>query len=96
MKPDRKRWQNLARDWDAYGHSIKWEDLFDIKSGSHNYVALAWMEHGEVNYADLASGDGGRTWEMQNDGHEAVSLKDWRRMRVKPDCDWLVLDGEMM
>lgn len=94
MKPDRKKWPNLARDWDAYGHSVKWEDLFDMKAGDHAYVALAWMEHGEVNYADLASGDGRQTWEMQNDGHEAMSLKKWKSGRVAQQCDWLVFPGE--
>lgn len=91
MKPNAKRWPNLHRDWEAYGHSIKWDDLFDMKAGAHNYVALAWMEDGEVNYADLASGDGGQTWEMQNDSHDPVPLKDWKAMRIPADCDWLVL-----
>lgn len=88
MKPDRKKWPALAAAWDSYGHSIAWDDLFDMKVGSHGYVALAWMEGEEVNYADLASPERG-TWEMQNDGHESVPLAQWRKARVKPECDCL-------
>ena len=93
-KPDWKKWPNLAKAWDAYGHSIGRDSLFDMKSDRGAYAALAWMEEGEVNYADLASPDGGKTWEMQNDGHEPVPLAIWKKMRVAPECDWLELPGE--
>lgn len=101
MKPNRKKWPNLAKAWDEYGHGVKFEDLFDMKvATTHCYVALAWIEKdGEeewVNYADLASADNGKTWEMQNDGHEFLTKKQWREARVKPDCDWLELKGEMV
>lgn len=92
-RPDKKRWPNLHRDWVEYGHSIEWDQLFDFKAAStHHFVALAWTEgeqEGFVNYATLASGDQGKTWEMQNDGHEPVRLAQWKKMRVVPNCDWL-------
>ena len=92
-KPDRKKWPRLAKAWDDYGHSIAWNDLFDMKCGQHQFVALAWMEGDLVNYATLA-GDGNveTTWEMQNDGHEPVPLSKWKKARVVPDCDWLDID----
>lgn len=95
MKPDRKKWPNLARDWDAYGHQIAWDQLFDFKSNG-SYIALAWKEDdGSVNYADLATATGA-VWEMQNDSHEPVTLKEWKALRTVPECDWLVTPkGEM-
>jgi hypothetical protein len=91
--PDKKRWPNLHRAWEAYGHSIEWDQLSDFKAArTHNFVALAWSageQEGFVNYATLASGDRGQTWEMQNDSHEPVRLATWKKMRIVPHCDWL-------
>jgi outer membrane protease len=92
MKPDRKKWPTLAKAWDDYGHQISWDELFDMKVGAHGYVALAWMEGERVNYADLATPDRGKTWEMQNDGHEDVDLKTWKKAKVVPECDWLDIE----
>lgn len=89
--PSKTRWPNLHRDWVAYGHSIEWDALFDFKSAStHHFVALAWKEGDEVNYATLASGDRGQTWEMQDDSRDPIPLAQWKRMKVAPECDWLV------
>jgi len=93
-KPDRKKNPKLATAWDAYGHVIPWEDLIDAKFGRHGYVALAWMEYGMVNYADLSQGYGpnGQDWEMQNDSHDTVELAVWKKAKVVPECDWLDID----
>jgi hypothetical protein len=94
-KPTRKNWPNLAKCWDDYGHAIKFEDLFDVKVGEHGYVALAWKtEDGMVDYADLSSADKGETCEMNNDGHEPVTLRAWRKATIPADCDWLDFDEE--
>lgn len=92
-KPDRRLLATLAAAWDAYGHSIAWDELVDVKSDGA-FAALAWSrgeDPGCVNYATLSLV--GDRWEMQNDGHEPLSLKDWRRARVARDCDWLEMDG---
>ena len=92
MKPGRKKNPALAAAWDAYGHSIAWEDLFDAKfRGDGGYVALAWMEGDEVNYADLALAP---DWDMQNDGHDPVPLALWRRAKVDPYCDRVNFPGD--
>lgn len=96
MKPNRNYTPNLAKAWDEYGHSIPWENLFDAKfAPTHYYVCLAWMEpDGRVCYADLASVDKGKTWEMQNDEYESITLKQWKKARMIPDCDALEVGDE--
>jgi hypothetical protein len=91
MKPTRKKWPKLAKYWDDYGHSINFDDLFDLKATDH-YAVVAWMEDGMVNYADLSRIDDG--YEMNNDGHELISLKSWKGARIKPECDWMIIDGK--
>ncbi len=94
MKPDRKKWPQLAAAWDAYGHSKRWEDLFDIKSDG-SYACLAWMEGQVVVYADLAWD--GETWQWQNDScHQdpPLTVARWRTGRIVPDCDTIVFKGE--
>jgi len=92
MKPDKNKWPNLYKAWNEYGHSVAWDDLFDMKVGNHGYVALAWLEEGEVNYADLSQIDHG-VWDMQNDGHDPIPLTTWKKLKVQPECDWLILPG---
>lgn len=95
-KLERKRWPGLAKYWDDYGHSVKWEDLFDSKvAHTHHFVALAWKEGDLVNYATISGYEetpGKVTWDMQNDGHEPVTLSAWKKARVVPECDWLDID----
>jgi hypothetical protein len=92
MKPDRNKWPTLAKAWDDYGHMIAFEKLFDMKVGAHGYVALAWkIDEENIEYADLATPDEGKTWEMQNDSCGPYSLKVWKKARVVPECDWLDL-----
>ena len=89
--PSREKNPKLAAAWDAYGHMIPWEKIVDAKFGAHGYVALAWIEHGRVYYADLSQGYGedGQDWEMQNDSHDDISIETWKRAKVVRDCDWL-------
>lgn len=91
MKPDPKKCKSLAAYWEQYGHSIDFNKLFDMKArGDGCYVALAWkIDDDLVNYADLARGGIDAPWEMQNDEHEDMSLAQWRRLKIKPECDWL-------
>lgn len=100
-KPDKTEFPNLYAAWVEYGHGVEWDDLIDIKVtfNGHTYAALAWSSgDGHVEYADLASGDGGSTWEMQNDGGEEISVAVWKRARIKSMCDWLhdPTTGEMV
>ena len=89
MKVSREKYPAIAKAWDDYGHSIAFEDLFDMKMGDHPYVVLAWMEGDLVNYADLASSDGEKSWEFQNDGADPIPLSLWKKLKVAPGCDWM-------
>lgn len=97
-KPSAKRWPKLKEAWDQYGHVIPWDELFDIKSRDACYVCLAWRDgvsrNGEemVDYADLARPGSEGEWEMQNDGHDPITMKQWRTSRIAWDgCDWLTV-----
>ena len=94
-KPDERVWPNLKKAWDAYGHSTAWKDLIGIKwARTHGYVVVAWKEpDGLIDMADLASPDGGETWEMQNDGHTPITMRDWNKLRCVDDCDWFIIPG---
>ena len=89
-KPLRTKFPEVASAWDAYDHWVEWEDLVDYKySGiGHHYIALAWMEGDSVNYADMASVDGIH-WEMQNDGGEPLTMKQWKAAKIPAGCDWM-------
>jgi hypothetical protein len=93
-KPDAKKWPSLKQAWDDYGHMIKWEDLFDMKSDRGCYVVLAWKEGENINMADLARAGAAHPWEMQNDGHDDITLAEWKRLRIKPECDWFEIPAK--
>jgi len=88
--PDAKLWPNLKKAWDDYGHGVPWEKLDGFKSSpTHGYVVVRWKnDDGSIDMADLASPDGGETWEMQNDGHDEITEHQWKHLRCVPDCDW--------
>lgn len=89
----RTNWPQLAKAWDDYGHSIAFEDLIGIKVRSDGwYVVVAWKE-GEkhIGVADLAYD--GEEWQMQNDS-EMLTIKQWKSLRIVPDCDWFEVDDE--
>ena len=88
-KPDAKKWPQLKKYWDDYGMSIEWSQLFDMKVRSDGfYVVLAWKNSiGEVEMADIAS-DGNGKWDMQNDGCEPITMKQWERLEIVAHCDW--------
>ena len=89
MKPNKDKWLKLYKAWTEYGHSIPWDDLIDMKVGNHGYVALAWnCGDGMIDYADLSKCDD--VWDMQNDGHDPIPLATWKKMKVAPECDWLI------
>ena len=93
-KPDADKWPMLKEAWDAYGHSIPWDRLFDMKSDRGCYAVLAWKTAaGEVEYADMARAGAGYPWEMQNDGGEAITLKQWNAAKIVPECDWMDIAG---
>lgn len=99
MKPSvaERQYPTLKTAWEEYGHSVAWEDLHDIKlSGTHGYAVLAFKdEEGDaLDMADMASPDGGETWEMQNDGYcESITQAQWKKLKCVPDCDWFVIPG---
>jgi len=93
-KPDAKKNPMLKQAWDEYGHMIKWEDLFDMKMDRGCYAVVAWKEKdGTIGMADLARGGHDQPWEMQNDGHQEITEADWKKLKIKEDCDWFVIPG---
>lgn len=95
-KPTREKYPTLAKAWDDYGHTVKFEDLVDMKvATTHHYVALMWMDNDDYcEYAELYSVDNGATWEFIQDGTEPIPVKVWRKAKVVPDCDHLDIDWD--
>lgn len=93
--PSATAWPNLKKAWDDYGHGTKWDELDGIKSSfTHGYVVVRWTyKDGRVGMADLASPDGGKSWEMQNDGFVDITEAEWKKLRCVPDCDWFEIPG---
>ncbi len=93
-KLDPKKWPQLKKDWDAYGHSIPFEQLDGIKSDRGCYCVVRWKnEDGSVELSDLARGGEDQPWEMQNDGFDPITEADWRKLRIVPECDWFEIPG---
>ena len=92
-KPDAKKWPLLKASWDAYGHSITWDQLIDMKSGRGHYVVVAWKNGDRIEMADLARYDS--TWEMQNDGFESITAAEWKKLRITPECDSFEIPGKV-
>jgi hypothetical protein len=87
--------EDLKKYWDSYGHEIKFEDLDGFKMRSDEcYIVVRWKnEEGRVETADLTRGDPEHGWDMQNDGHESISEKDWDALYIPFECDWFVIPG---
>lgn len=88
-KPTAKAWPELKRDWDEYGHLIKFEDLFDMKVRSdYCYVVVAWKEGDDIYVADLATtGNAKDPWEFQNDSSDGLTMKQWKKLTIDAYCD---------
>lgn len=92
-KPDAKKFPKLKEAWDEYGHCIAWDKLFDIKlkywmGSSGGLACLAWKhEDGMIEYAEMELVGG--VWEMNNDGGEAITLKQWQAATIPDECNWL-------
>lgn len=92
---DPKKWPELKKAWDAYGHDIPFEKLDGIKSQRGCYCVVRWTtEEGTVGLADLARGGTNMEWEMQNDGFDEITEADWRKLKIVEDCDWFEIPGK--
>jgi len=94
-KPSASENPRLKAAWDEYGHSVRWEDLVGMKMDRGCYVVLAWKT-GEDEYevADLARSHRSADWEMQNDGSMPMTLAQWNRLKIVPQCDWYKIPAE--
>lgn len=95
MSIDAKKWPELKKAWDAYGHGVKFEDLHDAKTdGRGGYVVVCWKEGDKLSLADLARNNAGGPWEMQNDGMSPdITEAEWRKLRIEAECDNFFIDG---
>jgi hypothetical protein len=84
---DPKKWADLKKAWDDYGHSIKFEDLFDYMLREDGYyIVVAWKYgNDEVECADLYFVNG--VWDFQNDSGEPMTMEQWKRAKIVPGCD---------
>ena len=82
-------WPELKKAWNDYGHSIKFEDLFDYRLRiDGNYIVVAWKNsYGDVECADLFRDIQTGNWEFVNDDGEPISPDQWRLTKIVPDCD---------
>ena len=91
-KPDAKKCPMLHEAFNAYGFNIKWDDLFDMKMRRDGcYVVVAWKDPDNpevVCMADFARGGLTYEWEVQNDGFDDITLAEWKRLYIVPECDW--------
>jgi hypothetical protein len=87
-------WPLLKAAWDAYGHMTKFEDLDGIKVRSDGFYAVVRYktEDGMVGMADLYRTGRNGPWEMQNDGFDEITEKQWNKLRIVPDCDWFEIN----
>jgi hypothetical protein len=95
-KPNAARWPKLKEYWDSYGHSIAWDQLFDIKVREDDccYVVVAWKDaDGSIGIADVAKGGG--VWDMQNDGFPPLTAAEWKKLRITPYCDSFKIPGKV-
>jgi hypothetical protein len=91
-KPTAAKWPKLKAYWDAYGHTTTWDQLFDMKSSGF-YAVVAWMmKDGSVGIADLAY-DGSK-WEMNNDGFEAITMAEWKKLKLDEYCETFEIAGK--
>lgn len=95
MSVDAKKWPELKKAWDAYGHGTKFEDLHAAKTDSRGgYVVVCWKEGDKLALADLARDNAGGGWEMQNDGMSPdITEAEWRKLQIEADCDNFFIPG---
>lgn len=87
-----KAYPMLKQAWDEYGHSIPWGQLDGYAKNPYDgYIVLRWKEGDMVNMADLAYN--GEIWDMQNDGFDPITEKDWKKLEIPSQCDWFVIPG---
>lgn len=74
----------------AYGiddpYTIDKAIAYKMSNYGHYYIALLY-EDGQV--IDLAAPTYDGPWEVQNDGSEPVTPKQFKKMFIPDGCDWL-------
>jgi hypothetical protein len=95
-KPDATKWPKLAKAFNDYGFIVKWDELFDMKTDRGCYAVIAWKNKKNPNIIHMA--DFARAhctdWEVQNDGFDNITLAEWKKLRIVPDCDWFEIPGK--
>lgn len=82
-----KRWPELKAAWDEYGFNDKWEDIVDAKVRADGYYVVFLVKEGKDSFqlVDFAKGE---DWEVQNDGSDNITMKQWEQLKIVPQCDW--------
>lgn len=96
MTIDAKKWPELKKAWDEYGHAVPFEELHDAKTdGRACYVVVCWRTpEGDLALADLARAGTREPWEFQNDEiMPDITDAEWKKLRIEPDCDNFYIPG---
>lgn len=97
MKLVHSKWPELQKYWDVeYGMSVKFADCDEIKVRSDGHYAVVRQPiEGEADafeIADLTYVNG--KWDMQNDGFDVISGKDWKNLSIDQYCDSFRIPGK--
>jgi hypothetical protein len=89
MKPSSvfKMFPALAAAWDDYGFDQSQKPVDAKLATDGHYYAAFWMPDGTV--CDWAGHTGGSEWECQNDSSDPVTKKQWAKLFIPDQCDWL-------
>ena len=83
----------LDKAWNDYGFDRKVRpNIVDYKLATlgHYYVAfLVKLGKDRHEVIDFAGHSSGTAWEVQNDGSTEVTPKQFKRMYIPSQCDWL-------
>lgn len=84
-----KKWPQLKAAWDEYGFNTTWENVVDAKIRADGQYVVFLLKSGRTLFelVDIA-GDGCGNWDVQNDGSEQITMAQWERLEIVPDCDW--------
>lgn len=85
--------QSLIDYWNAYGMCVGWSGIVDAKWRRDGCYVLLLCRNpadppGEHWIADIAGVSSNGPWEMQNDSSDPITLEQWKKVRIVPECDW--------
>jgi hypothetical protein len=88
-----KEFPALDKCWKDYGFNKQDRTNivdYKLRTLGHYYVAFLVKRGTNIHeVVDIAGHSGGNAWEIQNDGSEPVTPKQFKKMYIPSQCDWL-------